>query len=339
MKEVLLPALYIGILGGIFGAILAVASRVFAIKVDERITKVEEALPGANCGACGYPGCSGFAKAVVEGKAPITGCVPGGSAVADKIGEIMGMKSQKGSVRKIAKVKCLGGHDKAKWSAEYEGLQDCNAAALVHGGGKVCIYGCLGLGSCAAVCPFGAITMSAEGLPVIDSEKCTGCGLCVKECPRNILELIPINKVVHVACMSQDLGKDARLYCDVSCIACKICEKVCPVEVEVDGEKRKAIKVENNVAKIDYNLCISCGKCVEKCPRHIIYSFREHKKVVAEIDQEKCVKCNICQKNCQFDAIEGKIKEEHRIIKDKCVSCGVCIEKCPKDAINFVPRT
>jgi len=326
--SVIYPALYIGGIGFVLAVILAVASRVFEVSVDERVQKVEEVLPGANCGACGYPGCSGFAQAVVNGEAPINGCIPGGEKVATQIAEILGQKVEKVE-KKVARLKCYGG-SKARDVAQYYGVQDCRAAMLVFSAGKECPYGCLGLGTCVQVCPFGAIEMGEDKLPRIDIEKCTGCGVCVRECPKGVLELVPLSKPVFVGCSSKDIGKVVRDYCEAGCVACRICEKVCPVG---------AIKVENNVAVINYELCISCGLCVEKCPRKIIKSLRDHKSLVAEIDREKCVGCTICKKNCKFDAIEGEVKQPHKVLPDKCVACGVCIEKCPKDAIRFVKRS
>ncbi len=335
---VLLPALYVGCLGLFFGLVLSIAAKAFHVEVDEKITKIIDVLPGANCGACGFPGCGGFAQGVVDGSAATDACIPGGKECTEKISEIMGTKSKPVKMKNVARLLCAGSKANSTIIAEYSGIQDCKASLFVHGAGKICTAGCVGFGNCANVCPFSAITMNENGLPVVDTELCTGCGICVTECPRDLLELVPMNKTVYVGCKSTDPGKEVRKYCEIGCIGCKICEKVCPVEYEVDGEKRKAIKVENNIATIDYEKCISCGKCVEKCPRNVIFSLRDHKSMVAEIDQNKCVKCTICIKNCKFDAIEGKIKEKHVIIKDNCISCGVCIDKCPKNAIEFIPR-
>lgn len=335
---VLVPALYVGGLGLFFGLVLSIAAKAFHVDIDEKITEIIKVLPGANCGACGLPGCSGYAQAVVDGSAPVDACIPGGKECSEKISQIMGTTAGPDKIKNVARVCCAGGKNNSTIVAEYSGIKDCKASLFVHGGGKACSTGCVGFGNCTKVCPFGAITMNENDLPVVDTELCTGCGICIGECPRKVLELVPVNKTVYVRCISVDPGKEVRQYCEIGCVACRICEKVCPVEYEADGVKRKAIKVDNNLARIDYEKCISCGKCMEKCPRKVIFSLRDHKMIVAQIDQSKCVQCTICIKNCKFEAIEGKLKEKHSIIKDNCISCGVCIDKCPKNAIEFIPR-
>ena len=253
----------LGLMALIFGAFLGFAAKKFAIEVDPRVEKVESVLPGMNCGACGYPGCTGFAKAVVEGKAPVNGCVPGGAAVATAIGEITGADVG-ASVKKIAVLKCRGGANRAKDKIEYDGIRDCRSAALVMGGPKACPNGCIGMGTCVEACPFDAITMNEEDLlPDISTDKCTGCGACVEACPVDVLELMPLKNDVWVACNNIYPGKLVKGVCETGCIGCKICEKNCPVD---------AIKVENNLAHIDYEKCTSCQICVVVCPTGTIHS-------------------------------------------------------------------
>jgi len=268
----MVPALVtLGVLGVLFGIGLYLASRVFHVEVDPRVEKIEEVLPGANCGACGFPGCAALAEAIAEGRAPINACPVGAMAVALRVGEIMGVKVE-AAEKKVAVVKCQGREVGDRY--RYSGPGSCRAAHLLLGGPKECPYGCLGLGDCVRACPFGAITLK-DGLPVVDEEKCTGCGLCAKACPRGIIEILPVSKYVHVLCSSTDSGALVRKYCQVGCIGCKRCEKTCP---------HGAIKVENFLARIDYEKCVSCGECVKVCPVKCIVDFHEKRqaKEVAE---------------------------------------------------------
>lgn len=253
------------VMGALFGVLLGVASKKFAVETDPREEAIISILPGANCGSCGYAGCAGYAAAVVKGTAPLGACNPGGSAVKNKISEIMGGPATDGeSERKVAQLLCGGGKDKSVLSFEYQGLSDCNAAVQQFGGPKACKYGCVGFGTCVKVCPFGAIKMGPDRLPVIDPETCTGCNLCVDNCPQRVLKTVEISKRVHVRCSSKDKAKDAREACKVSCIKCKICEKNCPSDaIHVTGE-------DAGVAMIDYAKCTDCGVCAEKCPTKAI---------------------------------------------------------------------
>ncbi|MFP4460350.1 MAG: RnfABCDGE type electron transport complex subunit B [Candidatus Zixiibacteriota bacterium] len=248
----------LGAFAFLFGTGLGIAVKKFAVKVDPRVSKVEEVLPSANCGACGYPGCSGFAKAVVKGEAPITGCTPGGKEVAEKIADILG-KEVGSTAKQVAICICHGGEN-ASVSYKYDGIEDCRHANSVAGGPKACMFACLGLGSCADACPFDAIKME-NGLPVVDYEKCTACGVCIQVCPKDVMQLVPYKKKVHIGCNSTWKGKDVKSVCSVGCIGCRLCVKNCPAD---------AIEFENNLAKINYDKCINCGICVAKCPTKAI---------------------------------------------------------------------
>lgn len=265
--DILMPVLSLGGMSLLFGAGLAFASQKFAIGTDPKEEQIRQVLPGVNCGACGYPGCDGFAAAVAAGQAPITGCTVGGSSVAQDIGLIMGLEAEE-TQRKVAKVLCAGDCDKATNKYHYDGIEDCVAAYMLADGPKECSFGCLGLGTCVRACPFDAIYID-KGIAVVDEEKCTGCEICVAVCPKNIIEMIPVSSQVQVMCKSEDKGRDVRKYCTVGCIACKICERACEYD---------AIKVENNVARIDYDKCVNCMVCAEKCPTKSIYADFENRR-------------------------------------------------------------
>lgn len=257
--SVVIAAVVVGVVGIFAGVLLGVASEKFKVKVNETEIKVREVLPGNNCGGCGYPGCDGLAAAIAKGEAKSSGCPVGGDEVAKKIAEIVGGDSA--SVKMVAHVKCSGDCNKAKDVYDYVGPLDCKLAANAPGGGpKGCAYGCLGFGSCKKACQFGAISI-IDGIAVIDKDKCKSCGMCVAECPRHIIDMIPYDAGAVVECNSKDFGKDVKTVCQSGCIGCGICQKNCP-----EG----AITVENHLATIDYEKCTGCGTCKEKCPVKVI---------------------------------------------------------------------
>jgi len=324
LTEILMPIISLGGMGLLFGAGLAYASKKFGVETDPKVEKIRQVLPGANCGACGYPGCDGFAAAVAAGSAPANGCTAGGAAVAENIGKILGV-AVNSQQRKIARVLCQGGCDNAIDKYHYEGIRDCVAASLVSGGPKGCEFGCMGLGSCVRACPFDAIYINEKGIAEVDEDKCTGCGKCVEACPKSLIELIPESSQVRVLCISKDKGKDVKAVCKVGCIGCRICEKACRFD---------AIHVEDNIAKIDYDKCVNCMVCAEKCPTNAIYANFNARKL-AQIDEEKCIGCTLCKKVCQFEAIEGEVKQKHKVLEDKCTGCAQCAEKCRVKAITM----
>ncbi len=261
-------AVVLAALAGAFGILLAVADRFLRVQVDPRQEKIEEALPGANCGSCGFPGCAGYAEALAKGEAAANLCTPGGPATAKRIADIMGLEVAD-FVTKVAVVRCQGACEFTGARFRYIGEPDCRAAAATQYGQAACSYGCLGLGTCVRSCPFDAMILDAEtGLPRVLEERCMACGTCAAVCPRNIIEILPKEQYVHVLCCNQDSGKVVRQACKVGCIACKACEKACPVE-------GKAIHVEGNLAAIDPETCTGCGECARVCPVSAIGNFRE----------------------------------------------------------------
>lgn len=257
--EIAIAVIIVGIIGLIAGVGLALASFFFDVPADETVEKVRSVLPGANCGACGFSGCDGYAEALVGGEAEMGLCSPGGNEVNTQIGEILGKKAKR-QVKKTAVLKCNGTECNTQSKYKYLGANSCTAVNLMFSGDNSCAYGCLGYGDCAAVCKFGAIEIK-EGIATINPEKCTACGMCVSACPKGIIELKTASKKYTVKCSNTEKGVEVKKVCKTGCIGCMLCQKACPKE---------AIKVENNVAKITYSKCNSCGKCAEVCPVKII---------------------------------------------------------------------
>ena len=255
-------------LGLVFGIILAVASKLFAVKKDPLVEEVRIALPGANCGACGYPGCDQYAEAVAANECSITLCTVGGETCAKDLEELTGRTAEVG-VRMVARVNCGGTLNNRKKSYEYTGLETCLDIAQMYSGDNACVYGCLGAGDCEKACPFDAIRM-VEGVAFILEDKCKSCEICVGVCPKNIIEMVPENAAVTIACTNKDKGGIAMKGCSVACIGCGKCVKECPVD---------AIEVSNFLAKIDYDKCINCGKCIKACPTTAILRYNK-KKIV-----------------------------------------------------------
>lgn len=258
MSTTILAPIVLTVLGIIFGTILAVASKVFAVEKDPREDAIVEILPGANCGGCGFAGCQAYAQAVLDGKAAIGLCAAGGSDAAEKMSAVMGVEAQ-AVERKVAMVKCRGQHHLQK--ADYAGISDCRSAMFVTGDGpSACPNGCLGFGTCMTVCHFGAIEV-VNGVAQIDPEKCTGCMQCVEICPRKVIVPVSRSEDIIIACSNRQRGANTRKFCSIGCIGCHLCEKQCEYD---------AIHVINNLATIDYSKCVSCGRCAAVCPRKLI---------------------------------------------------------------------
>lgn len=265
-------------IGLFFGIGLALAAHKFAVEANPKIEAVLHVLAGAQCGGCGYPGCEGYAIAVVnDPEVPPNLCFPGKETVAAKVAEITG-KKMTAVEDMIAVVRCSRVEGRVSHKHEYIGFASCTAANLGFGGPSACQYACIGLGECAAVCPFDAITM-VEGFPVIDPDRCVSCGTCVKTCPKRVIELMSLKARVHVPCSSKDLGKKVREVCEVGCISCQMCVKKCPAE---------AVSYTEGLIRIDHPKCIAYGPsceevCVEKCPRKIMRRY-EGRQAIARKD-------------------------------------------------------
>jgi Na+-translocating ferredoxin:NAD+ oxidoreductase RNF subunit RnfB len=271
MSIVLITALFAAALAFILGVALGFFRDFFAVKQDPLIDLVREALPGANCGACGYPGCDGYASAVAKREAGITSCTVGGSAVAKKLSALMGGDAT--VVPVLAVLACQGSKAHALPKGVYTGIRTCRGAKLSTGGTKLCAWGCLGFGDCLAVCKFGALSMGEDGLPKIDKTKCTGCKVCVAECPQGIIRDTPTDrKGAFPFCSNRNPVKAMVLKtCKVGCIKCELCVKNCP---------EKCVTMENGIPKVDYAKCTSCGTCVTKCPTKVFKLLQDVPAVV-----------------------------------------------------------
>ncbi len=258
--SVAIAAAIVGAVGIFVGLFLGAAGIKFKVETDEKEEAVLAALPGNNCGGCGFAGCSGLAAAIAKGEAPVNACPVGGEAVGSKIAQIMGVDAGS-SERMAAYVHCQGGCGKASVDYEYTGAQDCRVMAFVPGGGpKSCNSGCMGYGSCVKACPFDAIAVT-DGVAVVDKEKCKACGKCVAACPKHLISLIPYHAKQVVACSSTDKGPVTMKACTVGCIGCGICVRNCP---------NGAVAVQDFHAAIDHGKCTGCGICAEKCPKKAI---------------------------------------------------------------------
>lgn len=259
-----MAAVVVGIVGLAVGVLLVTAGEKFKVETDERETAVRAALPGNNCGGCGYPGCDGLAAAIVSGEAPVNACPVGGAAAAAKISGILGVENKEAK-KKVAYVCCVGDCDTAADKCSYVGIRDCRAAAAVPGkGAKRCADGCLGYGTCVKACKFDAIKI-VNGVAVVNRSRCAGCGACVQVCPNGLITLIPEDAGYVVACKSQDKGKAVKEACTAGCLGCTACTKQCEFG---------AVTMSGNAAVIDQEKCTRCGKCAQKCPVQIIRECR-----------------------------------------------------------------
>ena len=267
--EIIIAIAILGGLGLVFGLVLSAASKVFYVETDPRLDQLNEALPGANCGGCGYAGCGAYAEAVLKGEAEIGKCASGGNECAQAMAAVMGVKAE-AVTRRVAMVCCSGektydaeGNQTkgAKIKANYEGFHDCLAASKVGGSGPLsCKFGCLGYGTCTTACKYGAIKV-VNGVARVDEDLCVGCMACAAVCPRHLIIPVEPDRNVVITCNSMAKGAVTTRSCTVGCIGCGLCKKICP---------KGAITVEKNLARIDYTKCDNCGLCATVCPKKLI---------------------------------------------------------------------
>lgn len=279
VKIALSGLVLLGCIGLFFGVGLAIAAHKFAVETNPLIDKVLHSLPLAQCGGCGYPGCEGYAIAVVTNPdVPPNLCFPGKEAVAAVVANLTGKKMVEVEDQ-MTVARCSRVEGRVSHKHHYIGFRSCTAANLGFGGPSQCRYACIGLGECADACPFDAITM-VDNFPVINPDKCVSCGVCVRTCPKKIIELQTLKARVTVPCSSQDLGKDVKAVCAVGCIGCKLCVKACPAQ---------AVSYTDNRIVIDHKTCIAYGPsceevCVSKCPRQIFRPFQGRQTISRSID-------------------------------------------------------
>lgn len=259
---ILIATLVVSMTGLAIGIALVFAGNKFQVETDERIGLIRECLPGNNCGACGRAGCDAVAEAIAAGELPVNACPVNPPENAEKIADIMGVKTVE-TVKRTAFVKCAGDCAHTFKRSNYVGIRDCRAAVLSGISAEACDYGCLGLGSCVAVCPYHAIQID-HGTARVDSEKCMGCGACEKVCPKGLITLLPANTKAAVACSNRDKGSEVKKVCTAGCIGCKLCIKQCEAE---------AVTLDGALAQVDPEKCTGCGKCTEKCPSKAIVWF------------------------------------------------------------------
>lgn len=308
MNFILIAVIVLGGIALISAVILYVCSKKFAVHEDPRIGQVSAILPGANCGGCGYPGCSGMANALVKGAdaGSIDGlfCPVGGSDVMNQVADLLGM-AVSNTEPKVAVVRCNGTCELRPRIAVYDGLKTCTAVNSCGAGETGCGYGCLGCGDCVNACSFGAISMNPETrLPEVDEDKCTSCGACVKACPRHIIELRKKgvkNRRVYVRCVNKDKGAIAMKSCKAACIGCGKCEKEC---------KFGAITIENNLSYIDPDKCRLCRKCVEACPTHAIVAVNFPAPKV-RVDASETV----AAKETSSEAVSSNVEQKQEEVK------------------------
>ncbi|MCR5357980.1 MAG: RnfABCDGE type electron transport complex subunit B [Lachnospiraceae bacterium] len=250
----------VGGVGLLIALFLSVFGNIFKVETNPLTDEIIDALPGNNCGGCGFAGCSALAEAITNGEAPVSACPVGGEPVAQAIASIMGVEADAAD-KMVAHVKCNGTCDMTFNNYNYEGVKDCRMAGFVPSGGpKSCDFGCIGFGTCVSVCEFGAISIT-DGVARIDKDKCKACGKCVAECPKHLIEMIPYKAGYVVDCMNKDKGPLVMKVCKAGCIGCGLCAKECPKE---------AITVTDSLAHIDQEKCVSCGLCAKKCPKNAI---------------------------------------------------------------------
>ncbi len=256
LTTILIAAGVVAGIGLLCALLLTISSKFMAVKSDERVGKIRNCLPGANCGACGFAGCDGYAEALIASENTKTNlCVPGADSVSRSISDILGVDFANVD-EQVAFIQCNGNCSATSKKFDYTGIKSCAAASLLYGGDGKCSYGCMGYGDCTSVCPTDSICIE-NGIAHVDTRTCIGCGLCTDRCPKHLISLRTNTKPTYVACSNKEKGAVARKKCKNACIACKKCEMTCPTG---------AITVTDNLSRIDYEKCIGCKKCADVCP-------------------------------------------------------------------------
>ncbi len=261
MNTIITTMLVALVVAFLLGVLLGLFKKIFAVQVDPKVQAIQDVLSGGNCGGCGYAGCAAFAAAVASGEAPANGCVAGGPSVAAKVGEILGVSVS--AQKKVTVLACKGTTGCAVSRGTYNGIKTCAAAAQAVNGTKLCSFGCVGYGDCVEACPFDAIHMGKDGIPVVDYKKCVGCGKCAKACPKKLFSIVDADRKGAVAlCSNHSDNKPAiKKNCSVGCIKCGICVRKCP---------QKCIELINGIPAVDYSKCTSCKECINACPDKVL---------------------------------------------------------------------
>jgi len=331
MITVVSSVVILGVLGIVLGACLAYASVIFAVEVDPRVEEINGILPGANCGGCGTAGCFSFAEGVVSGAFPPNGCLPGGNDVAAKIGKILGCEVGE-VLPMVAVANCQGGHQEARKKFDYMGIKDWQAALLLSGGHKACGYGCLGFGNCVTVCQFHAIKINNNGLPVVDHDRCTGCGLCAKACPRHVISLIRKDQKIYVGCVNPEKGKSVKAVCTVGCLACGVC-------ANKNNNPSGDIVMDGGLPRITYESNLRILPGATRCPSKAYVIDISYPSI--EYDEELCNGCEgnpkpLCIKICPAKGCLAYDAEKKKAVYDSglCVGCKLCLAECPVKAFK-----
>jgi len=264
----------------LLATVLVIAHKKFYVEQDPRIDQVEDRLPHVNCGACGFAGCHAFAEALVMGRSLPGQCTVSSpeelQGIADLLGVEVGVQ-----VRRVARLACAGGDNVTRYRAQYQGLANCRAAALIGGGGKSCAWGCLGLGDCAEVCQFAAIQMNAQALPVVNEDQCTACGDCVEICPKDLFSLQAIEHRLWVACKNQQAGDVITQYCQVACTACGRCVIDAPSGL---------MQMQDNLPVINYTQDHPTQVPIQRCPTGAIVWLLDNGEVIKGLSAKKIIR-------------------------------------------------
>jgi len=324
MTPILIATVVLGGMGLLFGALIAVVNQRLAVPVDEKLAELRGALPGVNCGGCGYPGCDGYATALREQGCSTSLCPVGGDALAEKLAELLGVTADHAE-KYVCTVMCLGDSDRCALKYEYKGAPDCRSASMVADGDKACSHSCLGFGCCERACPFGAIHINDKRLAEVDPAKCRACKTCIEACPRGVLKMLPLVHPVHRTCCAMERGKIVRENCSVGCVSCGKCERVC---------KFGALKMVDNLPEIDMDKCVGCMLCADNCPTGCLKANEALRKI-AIIETDRCTGCGTCSEECKFEAILGETGGKHTVVTWNCNGCGACAQSCPEKCIDM----